>query len=233
MNQYAYRPPTWSMMPPVIKNLLIINVLVFFAQLVFQQIGGNPYFGPVERWFGLWPLGMPEEPVMTPYGVFEWGRFYLWQVVTYAFLHGSIGHIFLNMLGLWMFGMRIENVWGSNRFARYYFACVLGAAAAQLAVSALTGSMSYTVGASGGVLGVLLAFGLMYPEEPIYLYFFIPIKAKWLVLGLAVFSIYAGYANSDNVAHFAHLGGMVTGYLLIQYWRGKLPIGPRQRRSVY
>jgi membrane associated rhomboid family serine protease len=237
--QNAYRPPTtFSFMPPVIKNLLIINGLVFLAQYVFAQWSGNPFFGPVERYFALWPIGAPDV-VRTEYGDFAWGRFYPWQLVTCAFLHGGLGHIFFNLFGLWMFGMRIEHVLGSARFAFFYLACVLGASLLQLAVisaPALLGTgepgLFPTLGASGGVLGVMAAFGLLYPDEPIYLYFFVPIPAKWLVLGMAALDLYAGYAGTNTgVAHFAHLGGMVTGALLIQYWRGQLPFKPRRRPS--
>ena len=237
MAQTAYRPPTaFSFLPPVVKNLLIINGLVFLAQYVFGQWSGNPFFGPVERWFALWPLGTPEV-VQTDYGAFAWGQFYPWQLVTCAFLHGGLSHILFNLFGLWMFGMRIENVLGSRRFALFYFACVIGASLLQLLVisaPAVLGSgepnLFPTLGASGGVLGVLAAFGLLYPEERIYLYFLVPVPAKWFVLGLAALDLYAGYAGTNTgVAHFAHLGGMLTGALLIQYWRGRLPFRPRPR----
>lgn len=233
MTENAYRPPTWSMMPPVIKNLLIINALVFFAQYVFSGATANPVFGPIEQWFALWPIAGPDI-VRTPYGDLPWPQFWPWQIVTMAFLHGGIGHILMNMFILWMFGMRIENVWGSRRFLTYYFACVIGASLAQLAIVYLTDGLYPTLGASGGVLGVLLAFGMMYPEEPIYLYFLFPIKAKWLVVGLAALDLYAGVTGTQaGVANFAHLGGMLTGFLMIQYWRGRLPLGPRRERPVY
>lgn len=233
VNQYAYQPPTWSVMPPVVKNLLIINALVFFAQMVF---GGSGY-GIIERYFALWPAGTPEMAPTPRGGLVEVPRFYVWQLLTTAFLHGSLMHILFNMFGLWLFGMRIENVWGSERFLRFYFICVLGASLLQLLVTSApflfgigTPTIVPTVGASGGVLGVLLAFGMMYPDEPIYLYFFIPIKAKYLVIGLAVLSVFAGVTGAQaGVAHFAHLGGMVAGYFMIQYWRGRLPFGPQRR----
>lgn len=225
------------MMPPVIKNLLIINALAFFAQFVFSGVGQ----GFIERWFALWPAGTPDV-VPSPFGgLTAVPQFYPWQLVTMAFLHGGIGHILINMFMLWMFGMRIENVWGSQRFALYYFACVLGASVLQLVVISAPFWFGIgdpvivpTLGASGGALGVILAFGMMYPDEPIYLYFFVPIKAKWLVVGLVVLDLYAGVTGTQaGVANFAHLGGMLTGFLLIQYWRGKLPVGPQRRREVY
>jgi len=234
--QTAYRPPqSFGILPPVIKNLLIINGLVFLAQIAF---GGLPIdsFNPINRWFALWPLGTP---AMASTGVemLEVPRFYPWQLITTAFLHGSFGHLLLNMLGLWMFGMRIEHVMGTRRFAIYYFACVLGAGVLQLAVTSapflldLEWARLYaTVGASGGVLGVLAAFGLLFPDEPVYLYFFVPVPAKWLVLGLAAMDLYAGVSGSQGgVANFAHLGGMVTGALLVLYWRAQ----QRRRRASH
>ncbi len=217
-----YQPPTrFAIIPPVIKNLLIINVLVFLAQ---QLPGVGPF---LERWFALWPLGSPDT-VLTPYGMQQVPSFYPWQLITYAFLHGSFTHLFFNMFALWMFGVQLENVWGSRRFAEYYFACVLGAAVAQLVI--MYGSYIPTIGASGGVYGILLAFGMMFPNQPIYLYFLFPIKAKWFVLGYALLELYAGVTGTQaGVAHFAHLGGMVVGFFLLQYWRGKLPLKPRTR----
>jgi membrane associated rhomboid family serine protease len=228
-----YRPPSsFSILPPVIKNLLILNGLAFLAQLTF----GNA----MEQWLALWPAGV--DAVLYRGQVVAPPHFYPWQLVTTAFLHGGFGHLFFNMLGLWMFGMRIEQVMGSRRFALFYFACVIGASALQLLVTTLAVPTDHipvlfrdvvpTVGASGGVLGVLAAFGLLFPDEPIYLYFFVPVPAKWLVLGLAALDLYAGVSGSaGGVANFAHLGGMATGALLVQYWRGRLPLRRRPRRA--
>lgn len=226
-------------MPPIVKNLLIINVLVFFAQ---YGLSLGAQFTPIGVWMheylALWPAGVPGEIVemLRQRGRLA-GSFYPWQIVSSAFLHGGFGHLFFNMFGLWIFGMRIENVWGSERFAFFYFWCVIGASLVQLLVTSSPFLFEIgdprlvpTVGASGGVLGVLLAFGMMYPDEPIYLYFFVPIKAKYLVIGFAVLSVLAGVTGTaGGVAHFAHLGGMVAGFILIQYWRGKLPFGPSRR----
>ena len=236
MNQTAYRPPTWSVMPPVIKNLLIINGLVFFATVAPQMQAF------LFQWFALWPAGTPD---VAPgrFGTIQTvPQFYPWQLITTAFLHGGFGHILFNMFGLWMFGMRIENTWGSERFLFFYFFCVLGASLLQLLVTSAPFWFGIgdpvivpTVGASGGVFGVLLAFGMMYPEERVMLLFPpIPIKAKWFVTGLIVLQLYAGITGTQaGVANFAHLGGALAGFLLIQYWRGKLPIGPQPRRSAY
>ncbi len=231
MAQTAYRPPTtWSVMPPVVKNLLIINGLVFFA-MYGLSLGAalNPLGVALRDWAALWPAGTPDV-ARSPDGLLPVPSFFPWQLLTCGFLHGGFGHLFLNMFGLWMFGMRIENVWGSRRFAVYYFACVLGASAIQLLVTSAPFLFGIgdpvivpTLGASGGVLGVLLAFGMMYPDEPIYLYFFVPVKAKYLVVGIAVLDLFFGVTGTQaGVANFAHLGGMLTGFLLIQHWRGRL-----------
>jgi membrane associated rhomboid family serine protease len=216
MARRVYRPTARSSaFPPVIKNLLIINGLVFMAQLTMG--------GFLREFFALWPVGTPTEALPR----FS-GQFWPWQIVTYAFLHGGLGHLFFNMFMLWMFGIQIENEWGSRRFGVFYLLCVLGAGLTQLLV--LWGRPTPTVGASGGVFGVMLAFGMMYPNRPIYIYFLFPIKAKWLIVGLIALELFAGFSGSQSgVANFAHLGGAAVGYLLIQYWRGKLPVKPDQR----
>lgn len=224
MYQDYYRPPTsFSVFPPVIKNLLILNGLVYMAQIVPTTAA------VLEHWFALWPIGAPDV-VRTPRGLLRLGDFWPWQLVTYSFLHGGLGHLFFNMFALWMFGVQIENSWGSRRFAVFYFVCVVGAGLTQLITVMLSGSIYPTVGASGGVFGILLAFGMMFPNQPIYLYFLIPIKAKWLVIGYGAFTLYAGITGTQaGVAHFAHLGGMLFGFLLIQFWRGKLPAKPKRK----
>ncbi len=131
------------------------------------------------------------------------------------------------MFALWMFGVQIENTWGSKRFAIFYFACVIGAALIQMMV--MWGVPIPTLGASGGVFGILLAFGMLFPEQPIYLYFLFPIKAKWFVIGFGALELWAAVTGTQaGVANFAHLGGMLFGFLLIMYWRGKLPIQPER-----
>jgi membrane associated rhomboid family serine protease len=155
--------------------------------------------------------------------------FWPWQLVTYGFLHStsSFMHIGFNMFILWMLGVQVESVWGTRRFATYYFVCVIGAGILQLIVASLSNGIYPTLGASGGVMGILLAFGMLFPNQEIYLYFLIPVKAKWLVVGLAVFELFAGVSGTQpGVANFAHLGGMLFGFMLILYWRGKLPIRP-------
>ena len=144
------------------------------------------------------------------------GRFRIWQLLTYMFMHGSWSHIFFNMFALWMFGYVLENYWGSRRFLFYYLVCGIGAGLCNLIVPGWT----ITVGASGAVYGILLAFGMMFPNERIYLYFIMPIKAKWFVIGYAAIELLDGlFMTSDGIAHFAHLGGMLVGLILILYWR--------------
>ncbi len=210
-----YQPPTrFAVFPPVVKNLLILNGLVFLAQLVptTDRL--------LIEWFALWPLGLPD----------FYPSFWPWQLITYSFLHGGFTHIFFNMFALWMFGVPIERAWGSRRFGVYYFVSVVGAGLTQLLVVTLSGAVFPTVGASGGVFGILLAFGMMFPNTPIYLYFLFPIKAKWLVIGYGLLELWAAVTGTQaGVANFAHLGGMLFGFLLIQYWRGKLPWRPARR----
>jgi membrane associated rhomboid family serine protease len=187
------------------------------------------------EWMALWPFGVSEAAARlgafgAGQGVQDVGSFWPWQLVSYSFLHGSMGHLLFNMFALWMFGVQIENVWGSRRFAIFYFACVIGAGLVQMIVAYTTGSLAPTIGASGGVFGILLAFGMMFPDQPIYIYFLFPIKAKWLVIGYGVLELYAGVSGAQSgVANFAHLGGMVFGFFLIQYWRGKLPWKPKRQ----
>jgi len=225
--------------PPVVKNLLIINVVMFLGSMLFRQFFNvnlnavlglfyfqSPYFGP-------------------------------WQLVTHMFMHGGITHIFFNMWALWIFGKTLESVWGSKRFLVYYLATGLGAALfhalvlyIQLGpdVAAVKAAYSVdrinprllaeilkpgnpfyelghalripTVGASGAVYGVLLAFGMLFPNTPLFIIPIpFPIKAKWLVIGFGVLELFLGVTQTgDNIAHFAHLGGMIFGFILIKSW---------------
>jgi membrane associated rhomboid family serine protease len=219
MYQYQTQP---SAFPPVIKYLLIANVALFFAQ---QQL-----FEFLLTRFALWPLGTPDF-TFTPQGLSRVPGFEPWQLVTYGFLHGNLMHLAFNMFALWMFGMQVENAWGSRTFTIYYFTCLIGAALIQLVVAAQASEAYPTLGASGAVFGILLAFGMMFPEQRLILLFPpIPVKAKWLVLGYGAIELWAGVTGTaTGVAHFAHLGGMLFGFVLIQYWRGKLPIQPKRQ----
>jgi membrane associated rhomboid family serine protease len=196
-------------LPPVTRTLIFINTAVFIAQFALGRV--------LMANFALWPPSPAGE-----FGLSGVGSFQIWQVVTYAFLHGSFMHLLFNMLALYMFGGEIERVWGDRRYTIYYFACVVGAALAQLMVVTLQGGMPYpTVGASGGVFGLLLAFGMMFPRRMILLIFPpIPMPAWLFVTLYGIIELVLGVTGSQSgVAHFAHLGGMVAGFALIQYWR--------------
>lgn len=186
--------------PPVVKNLIIINVLVYMATAMLP-------FGHRIMAFGALSLG-------TPF-------FHTYQFVTYMFLHGGIDHIFFNMFALWMFGRTLEYELGSRRFLIFYMVCGIGAALIQYLTAVAFGELPLMlVGASGAVMGLLLAFGVMHPNATIMLLFPpIPIKAKWFVIIYAVLELFLGWRGVGNVAHFAHVGGMLWGFLLLQWWR--------------
>lgn len=225
MNEF--RPTRFEVLPAVIKNLLIINGLVFLTQVTIAK----QFNFDMDKWFALHTL---QSPYFKP-----------WQIVTHMFMHGTFDHLLFNMLALWMFGSMLENIWGMKRFIIFYFSCGFGAALAHL--SFLYFEMhpyvekfktlayyeqleilndknfvlySATVGASGAVFGCLAAFGFLFPNTLIYVYFLIPLKAKYFVLLYAAIEIYLGIKNSagDNVAHIAHLGGAVVGFILVFFW---------------
>jgi membrane associated rhomboid family serine protease len=211
--------------PPVISFLLISNAVVFVLQMVA--------FEPLMVHFALWPVGTPD--VIQQNGELVWvPPFQIWQLVSYGFLHGGLLHLSLNLFAMWMLGVQLENAWGSRLFAIYYLVCVLGAGLIQLVVASygvLNAEIYPTIGASGGVFGILLAFGMMFPNQRlIFLLLPVPIRAKYFVIGYGAFELFAGISGTTaGIAHFAHLGGMLVGFLLIQYWRGRLPIRPRRR----
>jgi membrane associated rhomboid family serine protease len=194
-----------QVIPPVIKNLIIINVIVFLIQLTFERTGSSF----MENFFALHDV---RSDLFKPH-----------QLITYMFLHGGFAHIFWNMLILWMFGSILENYWGPKRFLTFYIICGIGAAALQLLVLFKDSgySDSPTLGASGAIFGCMVAFGLLFPNSLIYIYALIPVKAKWAVLAYVCFELFSGIQNNqgDNVAHWAHLGGGLVGLLLVFYWR--------------
>ena len=267
MSDQQYSPTGFTLLPPVVKNLLIINGLFFLATISLSKYGID-----LEKMFGLYYI--------------KSSRFQPYQFVTYMFVHANFGHVFFNLFALWMFGYLLENYWGSKRFLIFYIFCGIGAAITQTFVHWLDYSsiqsaadlylhnpspdafigfvkahfpqyseslMNFTnvwqqhsndqklvnesfvyvqqlkdlylavptVGASGAIYGILLAFGMMFPNMLIYLYFLVPIKAKWAVIGFGALELFSGLRNNptDNVAHFAHLGGMLFGLLLILYWK--------------
>ena len=232
-----YRPSSFSQLPEIVKNLLIINGLFFLATISLESYGID-----FTKWFALHPF---QSPNFKPY-----------QLITHMFMHGDFTHLLFNMFALWMFGKTLENVWGGKRFLIYYLATGLGAMVLysivqQIQCSLLESEMAidqiqyvasnklyqqyqiqdmrvlsslyYTpmLGASGAVFGILLAFGMLFPNTLLYIYFAIPVKAKYFVIIYGIMELYAGISNNpaDNVAHFAHLGGMLFGFILLKYWQ--------------
>lgn len=212
--------------PTITKNLLIVNVVVFLATYLFRNMGVD-----LNNVLGLHFFLAPD--------------FHIYQLFTYMFAHGGFSHIFFNMFAMWMFGCIVERTWGPKKFLTYYIVCGVGAglfqelaqfyliASEQLSHFTLAQTMKVananaaflnlwtTVGASGAVYGILLAFGMLYPEERIFIFPLpVPIKAKWFVMGYAAIELFMAYSSTgDGVAHLAHLGGMVFGFFLIRYWR--------------
>lgn len=164
---------------------------------------------------------------LQPYAVIH--RLFLWQLVTYLFLHGGFFHIFFNMFALWMFGPDLEQLWGESEFLKFYFLCGIGAGVFDVALTTLFGApLSLTIGASGAIYGLLLAFGLIYPNRPIFIWFVIPIPAKWFVVIIGAIEFFSEISGpGSNIAHLAHLGGMLVAYL---YLRGNGLSGRMQLR---
>jgi membrane associated rhomboid family serine protease len=231
-----FRPRSFSILPIVIKNLLIINGLIFLAQVTFEH---NNTFN-IDNFFALHDV---HSVYFKPH-----------QLITHLFMHGSFMHLFVNMFALWMFGSTLENYWGAKRFLLFYMVCGLGAAFLHLGVLYFENApvMDFfhqlslreqeellyaenfrvnvaTVGASGAVFGCLAAFGYLFPNSLIYIYGLFPLKAKWLVLIYAGIELYSAIENSagDNVAHWAHLGGALAGIILVWIWN------KRKRRNFY
>jgi membrane associated rhomboid family serine protease len=242
MSNQRYSPTGFGFLPPVVKNLLIINGLFFLATVVL----GNTMNIDLTDYLGLHYFVSP--------------HFATYQFVSYMFMHGNFSHILFNMFALWMFGSVLEQVWGPKKFLVYYMITGIGAALIQLLViyiqvhnvelsltaeqiaqvretgfqilknnqnfgDPLMGKLNElynmtTIGASGAVFGLLLAFGMLFPNSLIYIYFFIPMKAKWFVIIYGAIELFSGvYYTGSNVAHFAHLGGMIFGFFLILYWK--------------
>ena len=271
MNQY--RPQGFKVLPTIVKNLIIINVIFYLATIAFRTALGVD----LTDYLGLY--------------FFKNDNFHFFQYISYMFMHGNFEHLFFNMFALWMFGNVLENYWGPKRFLIFYFVTGIGAAIVHTVIigvdyfgiqsaintyaqnptpagfvdlvqSKLANTLTSdkvasvnaflnewqanamsnrnygfqsvelvqqllrsstgiaTVGASGAVYGILLAFGMMFPNQYIYLYFFVPIKAKWFVIGYGLIELASGILSTgDGIAHFAHLGGMIFGYFLIKYWK--------------
>jgi|SRR5690606_25102312 len=203
-------------LPKITQTLLIANVVLF----LLQQL---PQLGGMFTQLMLWPLGSQQAFLDSP-------GFEPWQLLTYGFLHGSFGHLFFNMLALYMFGAPLEMTWGEKRFLTYYLVCVVGAGLCQLLVTGMFGEFNPVLGASGGVFGLLLAFGMLFPNQRVMLLFPpIPMKARTFVIVFGAIELLLGFTGwQPGVAHFAHLGGMLFGWLLIRYWRGQPPFNNRR-----
>jgi membrane associated rhomboid family serine protease len=230
-----YRPNNF---PPVIKNLIIVNVLVFIGQLTLERT-----YQLTERLM-LYPVLPPGlKPYLEAEGLESYQHFQPYQLITHLFSHApnNIAHIIFNMFALWMFGKILENVWGAKRFLFFYLVCGIGAAAVHLtiqyfraeqllvalqqnngaAVTKYAGALAPALGASGAIMGVLAAFAYLFPNTELYIMFIpIPVKAKWAVLGYAAIDLFGGISsiNGDNIAHFAHLGGAITGFIIVFIW---------------
>ncbi len=203
-------------LPPITRALLIANGLIF----LLQQLGGDYLVAH----YALWPMGQTHWERLDNGAVVNVG-FSLWELVTYAFLHDGFAHIAFNMFALWMFGAPVENALGARRYSLYYLVCVIGAAVAQLAVIHYFKPHEFypTLGASGGVFGLLLAFAIIYPGARIALLFFpVPIPAMIAVVGYMAIEFVLGITGTqEGVAHFAHLGGAAAGFALLRLWRAQ------------
>ncbi len=225
MSYQEFRPRQFQQIPIVVKNILIINVVLFvISRFILTDV-------PFDR--------------MLDLHYFKSDYFRPHQLITYLFMHGDISHLFLNMLGVYMFGSILESIWGPKRFLNFYLLCGLGAAAAQFgeyyvselktfsdmelyydAYSILEAKQDFynnliCLGASGSLFGLLVAFAMMFPNTYLHLYFVIPVKAKYLVIAYGLFELFSGFSNrgSDNVAHFAHLGGLLVGVIIMLIWK--------------
>ncbi len=202
-------------MPPITTALIVANVAMFLLQSIAPGI-----VVPL----ALWPLAASASGVGASFGP--------WQLLTYAFLHGGMVHLAFNMFALYMFGSAIEQVFGPRRYLIYYLVCVVSAALSQLLVASLMGGIYPTVGASGGVFGLLLAYGMYFPNNRVMLLFPpIPMPARVFVIVYAVIELYLGVTGTQaGVAHFAHLGGMIGGFIMLRYWRVSAAIRRRDPR---
>ncbi|MCP5061250.1 MAG: rhomboid family intramembrane serine protease [Ignavibacteriae bacterium] len=206
MSQNDYKPRGFggfSFFPPVIKNLLIINGIVFFITIIADNImlGDSTLGNIITEYFAIIPFSNP------------YASFYPWQLITYQFMHGGFWHIGMNMFILWMFGMEIENIMGSRKFLVFYLLAGIGGGLLQLFLGSGSGPI---IGASGAVYGVMVAFALFFPNRLIYVYALIPVKAKYLIVFVMVME-FMSVGNGDFTAHLAHLGGAIVGFVFITY----------------
>ncbi len=201
---FSFGPP----LTPMVKRLIIITSAVFILTYIPLQIFHSAVFDLPFAWFAL-----------QAYDVTH--RFYLWQLVTYLFLHGGWFHIIFNMFALWMFGADLETLWGGKKFLTYYFVTGVGAGILDVILNTLfrPEMPSATIGCSGAVYGLLMAYGMLFPERLIYLYMIIPIKAKWFVAIMGAIEFVSSFGGpGSGISHFAHLGGMLFGFLYLRGW---------------
>jgi len=205
---------------PILRGLLVANVGVFLFEMFFGKLrfSGVPIDFYIAKYLYLWPLGS--------------GNFYPWQLFSYMFLHGSFTHLALNMLIFWMFGSQFEVIWGPKKFLIYYFLCGLGGAVAHLLISPLLGGSAPLLGASGAIYGFLIAYGLLFPDQLVFVFFLIPMKAKYAI-GIFVALEFMSVGAADNIGHLAHLGGAVAGLIYLLATSGGLSLfsNMRIRRS--
>jgi membrane associated rhomboid family serine protease len=204
-SQYSYRRSSFfnSYFPTGVKWLIVSNVAVFVALTLFG------------RWIG----DDVRLLALAPRAVISY--FALWQLVTYLFIHSGISHLLFNMLALWMFGVPLEQTWGTKRFLKYYFLCGIGAGLCDVALHAAVGDWgTRTVGASGAIYGLLMAFGVLFPNQTVLMGFLFPIKAKYMVMIYGAIELLLAFSVNDGVSNIAHLGGMIFGYV---YLKGRLP----------
>jgi len=195
MTYYRYRFSFGSGLTPVVKNLMILMGAVFLLQMI------------VSRWINLY-LGLV--PLLV------WEKYYVWQLVTYIFLHGGITHLLFNFLALWMFGGELESYWGSKKFLRYFLFCGIGAGVCTVLFSPY--QFIPVIGASGSIYGLLLAFGWLFPNRPIYIYFLFPIPAKYMVIIFGLIELFSSAEGTGGgIAHLTHLGGILFGLLYMAY----------------
>ncbi len=203
MSYQEFRPSRFQQIPLVVKNILIINAILFAAQELLAASGRLD----LAQYLALAPI---DTVYFKPY-----------QFITYMFMHANLGHIFFNMFGVYMFGSILENIWGSKRFLNFYLLCGLGAAALQVGVNYFTGEFAYLRGASGAVFGLLVAFAMMFPNTYLNIYFLIPVKAKYLVTAYAAIEIAGALMNraDDNISHLGHIGGLIVGVIIMLIWK--------------
>ena len=198
MSYQEFSPRNFQQIPPIVKYILIANVALFVLNNLVPSLS-------LDRWLDLYPIG---DESFKPH-----------QFLTYMFMHANLSHIFLNMLALYMFGSILEGIWGAKRFLNFYILCGLGAAALQVFINQFNHDFAILLGASGSVFGLLVAFAMMFPNTELQLYFLIPVKAKYLVGFYALYELYSSFYSNDNIGHVAHIGGLITGVIIMLFWK--------------